>query len=40
MSRTLNPNIHALWRKRIRRQEASGLSIEQFRAALVWEKFV
>jgi hypothetical protein len=30
MARTPDPNLHALWRERIRRQEASGLSIEQF----------
>jgi hypothetical protein len=30
MARTPNPRLHALWRERIRRQEASGLSVEQF----------
>jgi len=30
MPRTPNPQLHALWRERIRRQEASGLTIEQF----------
>ncbi len=30
MARTPNPKLHALWRDRIRRQEASGLTIEQF----------
>ena len=30
MARIPNPNLHALWRERIRRREASGLSIEQF----------
>ena len=30
MARTPNPKLHALWRERIRRQEASGLTIEQF----------
>ncbi len=30
MARTPNPQLHALWRERIRRQEASGLTIEQF----------
>ena len=30
MARTPNPRLHALWRDRIRRQEASGLTIEQF----------
>jgi hypothetical protein len=30
MARTPNPKRHALWRDRICRQEASGLTIEQF----------
>jgi hypothetical protein len=30
MARTPNPKLHALWRDRVRRQEASGLTIEQF----------
>jgi transposase len=30
MARTPNPKLHALWRDRIRRQEASGMTIEQF----------
>ncbi len=30
MARTPNPKLHALWRDRIGRQEASGLTIEQF----------
>jgi hypothetical protein len=30
MARTPNPRLHSLWRERIRRQEASGLTIEQF----------
>ena len=30
MARTPNPKLHELWRDRIRRQEASGLTIEQF----------
>ena len=30
MARTPNPKLHALWRDRISRQEASGLTIEQF----------
>ena len=30
MARTLNPKIHATWRDRIRRQEVSGLTVEQF----------
>jgi hypothetical protein len=30
MARTPNPKLHALWRDRIRRQEASGLTIAQF----------
>ena len=30
MARTPNPKLHALWRERIRRQQASGLTIEQF----------
>ena len=30
MARTPNLKLHALWRGRIRRQEASGLTIEQF----------
>lgn len=30
MARTPNPKLHSQWRERIRRQEASGLSIEQF----------
>jgi hypothetical protein len=30
MARTLNPKLRALRRDRIRRQAASGLSIEQF----------
>ena len=30
MARTPDPKLHALWRDRIRRQEASGLTIEQF----------
>ena len=30
MARTPNPRLHELWRDRIRRQEASGLTIEQF----------
>jgi putative transposase len=41
MARTPNPKLHALWRDRIRRQEASGLSIEQFcdRESLTRSKF-
>jgi hypothetical protein len=30
MARTPNPKVHATWRDRIRRQEVSGLTIEQF----------
>jgi hypothetical protein len=30
MARTPNPRLHALWRDRVRRQEASGLTIAQF----------
>ena len=30
MPRTPNPQLHAVWRERIGRQEASGLTIEQF----------
>jgi putative transposase len=30
MARTPNPELQALWRDRIRRQEASGMTIEQF----------
>ena len=30
MARTPDPRLHAVWRDRIRRQEASGLSIAQF----------
>jgi putative hemolysin len=30
MSRTPDPNLHALWRERIRRQAQSGLTIAQF----------
>jgi hypothetical protein len=30
MARTPNPKLHALWRDRVRRQEASGLTIEEF----------
>jgi hypothetical protein len=30
MARTPNPELHAIWRDRIRRQEAGGLTIEQF----------
>ena len=30
MPRPLDPKLHAIWRERIRRQEASGLTIEQF----------
>jgi hypothetical protein len=30
MARTPDPKLHALWRDRIRRQDASGLTIEQF----------
>ncbi len=30
MARTPDPKLHAIWRERIRRQEASGLTIEQF----------
>ena len=30
MARTPDPTRHALWRERIRRQEASGLTIVQF----------
>jgi hypothetical protein len=30
MARTPNPQLHAIWRERIRQQEASGLTIEQF----------
>ncbi len=30
MARTPNPRLHALWRERIRRQEASGQTIEQY----------
>jgi hypothetical protein len=30
MARTPNPKLHAIWRDRIRRQEASGLTIELF----------
>ncbi len=30
MARRPDPKLHASWRERIRRQEASGLTIEQF----------
>jgi hypothetical protein len=30
MARTPNPTLHALWRDRVRRQEASGLTIAHF----------
>ncbi len=30
MARTANPRLHAHWRERIRCQEASGLTIEQY----------
>jgi hypothetical protein len=30
MARRSDPNLHALWRDRIRRQESSGSTIEQF----------
>jgi hypothetical protein len=30
MARPPNPKLHALWRDRVRRQEASGLAIEEF----------
>ena len=30
MARTPDPKVHATWRDRIRRQEASGLTIDQF----------
>jgi hypothetical protein len=30
MARTPDPRLHAVWRDRIRRQEASGLTIAQF----------
>ena len=30
MARTPDPKLHAIWRERIRRQESSGLTIEQF----------
>ncbi len=30
MARTPDPKRHALWRDRVRRQEASGLTIAQF----------
>ncbi len=30
MARRPNPNLHTLWRDRIRCQESSGLTIEQF----------
>ena len=30
MARTPDPKLHAIWRQRIRRQEAGGLTIEQF----------
>jgi hypothetical protein len=30
MARTPDPNLHAIWREHIRRQEASGLTIEHF----------
>jgi putative transposase len=30
MARTPDPKLHALWRDRVRRQEASGLTIAQF----------
>ena len=30
MARTQDPKLHALWRDRVRRQEASGLTIAQF----------
>ncbi len=30
MARTPDPRLHAIWRDRVRRQEASGLTIEQF----------
>ena len=30
MARAPNPKLHAVWRERIRRQKASGLTIEQF----------
>jgi hypothetical protein len=31
MARIPDPSLHAVWRDRIRRQEASGLTIAQFR---------
>src|SRR3954452_3645103 len=30
MARTPDPNVHAIWRERIGRQQASGLTIAQF----------
>jgi hypothetical protein len=30
MARTPDPKLHAIWRDRIRRQDSSGLTIEQF----------
>jgi hypothetical protein len=30
MARTPNPKLHAIWRDRVRRQEASGLTVAQF----------
>jgi len=30
MARTPDPKLHAVWRDRVRRQEASGLTIAQF----------
>ena len=30
MARRSNPALHALWRDRVRRQQKSGLSVEQF----------
>jgi hypothetical protein len=30
VARTPDPKLHALWRERVRRQEASGLTIAQF----------
>lgn len=30
MARTPNPNLHAVWRNRLRRQEVSGLTIARF----------
>ena len=30
MSRSPDPKLHTIWRERVRRQEAGGLTIEQF----------